>query len=64
MSTPTSQAKLQEVMNAAAPHEVLRLARMVRSTYVKKVGNTEVVLDPDALRRLDKCIAQLEGQAH
>lgn len=63
MSTQTTQGNvLQDVMAKATPQEMLRFARTVRSTYFKMVGGTEVVLDPVAVQRLDKCIAQLEGR--
>jgi hypothetical protein len=62
MSTPTSKGKLDEVMKEAGPQELLRLAKSIRKSCVRKVANTELKLDPKALREMDGIINRMEAQ--
>lgn len=60
--TSTSKEKLKQVMQAAEPGDLLRLAKNIRSTCRQQVADTKLPFDPNALREMDKIIERMESQ--
>jgi hypothetical protein len=53
-----AKTEAQKIMELS-DRELLKLAETVRSIYVEQVRKTQVKLDPNRLRSLDKEIADL-----
>ena len=56
--------ELQKVLAKATPDELLRLAKLVRKSYVAQVRETGVKLDPRLLRSVDAKIKEAELQVN
>ncbi len=56
--------EFEEVVDAASMTQLYMLSEMMLKEYIRRVGNSELILDPRLMRDMQDNVAFFGGMAH